>query len=466
MTSKFALPIVVAGSIALAGCFDGSSSSSDPAPITTQVRVIHGVSDAPPVNVGIDGDVAIAGADFKEAGVLNPAVGSYSVTVDGLLPGNATTTVIGPADLTFEEGIQYDIIASGSVGSDTVEPIVLADDGERTDPASVRLRVVHLSPYAEQAAGGPVDVYLTLASDGDALPADPNFTFSFGEDVGPLEVGAETYRIRVTPENSDVVVYDSGAVPLASGADLLIGAVDNTGANRTDMDASPVSLIVANGADVTELYNAGQQAGVRAVHNSADAPDVDVLVDNSVAFANLAFPGVAPGASLDAYAEVPGGTRNVRVTPAGANSNVLIEADLDLAIGQGYTVVALNQASELEALVLEDSVRGIATQATVRVVHGSTLAGPVDVYLLPEGETNVNVATPVLSGVPFKANSGYLAVTPGTYNLVVTDSGGNVAIGPVSVSLEAGNIYSAIARDTAALDGADLILLDDFVVAN
>ncbi|MDK8464733.1 DUF4397 domain-containing protein [Marinobacter sp. SS13-12] len=466
MTSKYALPIVVAGSIVLAGCFDGSSSSSDPAPVTTQVRVIHGVSDAPAVNVGIDGDIAIAGADFKQAAILDPAVGSYSVTVDGLLPGGATTTVIGPADLTFEEGIRYDVIASGSVGAGTVAPIVLADDGERTDPDSVRLRVVHLSPDADQAASGPVDVYLTLAADGNALPAEPSFTFSFGEDVGPLEVGADTYRVRVTPENSDTVVYDSGEVPLPSGADLLIGAVDNTGANRTHMDASPVSLIVANGADVTELFDVEQQAGVRAVHNSADAPNVDVLVDNSVAFANLAFPDVVPGASLDAYAKVPAGTRNVKVTPAGNNSDVRIEADLDLVNAQGYTVVALNLLADIEALVLEDSVRSIATQATVRVVHGSTLAGPVNVYLLPEGETNVNVAQPVLTDVPFKANSGYLAVTPGIYNLVVTDDSGNAAIGPAEVNLQVGGIYTAIARDTQALDGADLILLDDFVLGN
>lgn len=358
------------------------------------------------------------------------------------------------------------MIASGSVGAETVEPIILADDGERTDADSARLRVVHLSPDADQVAEGPVDVYLTLASDGDTLPADPSFTFSFGEDVGPLEVGAETYRIRVTPENSDTVVYDSGDVPLPSGADLLIGAVDNTGANRTKHGASPISLVVANGGEVSELFDANQQAGVRAVHNSADAQNVDVLVDDVVTFTDLSFPNVAPAAMLDGYGVVPVGTRNIKVTPNGDNSDVRIEADLDLANAQGYTVIALNLLSDIEAFVLEDSVRGIATQATVRVVHGSTVAGPVSVYLLPEGETEVNVAAPVLSDVPFKANSGYLAVTPDIYNLVVTDSDGNEAIGPTEVNLEAGNVYTAIARDTQALDGAALILLDDFVMAN
>jgi hypothetical protein len=57
--------------------------------------VLHGVSDAPLVNIGINGDNAIEGADYKDAGVLNPEVGTYEVTVNGILPGGATATVIG-----------------------------------------------------------------------------------------------------------------------------------------------------------------------------------------------------------------------------------------------------------------------------------------------------------------------------------------------------------------------------------
>jgi len=109
-------------------------------------------------------------------------------------------------------------------------------------------------------------------------------------------------------------------------------------------------------------------------------------------------------------------------------------------------------------------VRGIASQASVGVGQGSTRAGPVDVYLLPEVQTEVGNASPALSGVVFGQESGYLAVTPGAYNLVVTDPDGNVAIGPAEVNLEASGIYTAIARDNDAFDGADLILLADFVM--
>lgn len=450
MNTKLALPLVIAGSILLSGCFD-----DDDDPINTSVRVVHASSDAPAVNVRVNGDTVVSGADFKQAAVLTPRAGNSTIAVDGILPGDDTVTVI-EADASLRFDTKYDVIAVGKVGDSSIEPLILTDDGSRDSASSVRLRVAHLSPDAQAAAAGPVDVYVTAF--GDDLPAEATFTFAFKESVGPLEVPAGDYQIRVTPAGSDTVVYDSGEVPLPAGADLLVGAVDNTGANG---DTSPVSLIVVNGGDVSELYDVNQQSGVRVVHNSAGAPDVDVLVNDTVAITALAFPNVAPSADLDSYADIPVGTQNIKVTPTGDNGNVLIEADLPFAAGTGYTVLAINLPADIEALVLTDSVREIATQSTLRVVHGSTVAGPVDVFLLPEGVTTTANATPALDDVPFGAESGYLAVAPGTYNLVVEDAGGNQAIGPAEIVLEASGIYTVIARDTLALDGADLILIDD-----
>lgn len=455
MNRTYALPMVLAGSVLLAGCFD-----DDDDPITTSVRVLHASSDAPAVNVRVNGDVVVAGADYKQAAVLKPSAGLADIAVDGLLPGGQTATVISADGVSLRSDTKYDVIAVGKVGDETIEPLILTDDGAREDADSARLRVVHLSPEAETAAGGAVDVYVTAS--GAPIPDEATFSFSFKGSVGPLELPAsDDYQIRVTPADSDTVVYDSGQIGLPSGSDLLVGAVDNTGANG---DASPISLIVVNGGTVSEIFDVDQQSGVRVVHNSSDAPDVDVLLNDEVAINDLAYPQVAPGATLDNYAQVPVGTQNVKVTPFNDNATVVINADLAFAAGTGYTVIANGLLADIEALVLTDTVRDIATQASVRVVHGSTLAGAVNVYLLPEGQTTVGNASPVLSGVEFGQESGYLAATPGIYNLVVTDAGGNTAIGPLEVNLEASGIYTAIARDNDGFDGADLILLDDFAM--
>jgi len=458
MNTKFALPMVVAGSILLAGCFDGSDSTP-----TTDVRVVHASSDAPAVNVRVNGDVVVSGADFKQAAVFKPDAGVASIEVDGLLPDGATATVIEADGVSLRSDTNYDVIAVGKVGDDTIEPLILSDTGERDSADSVRLRVAHLSPDAQNAAGGAVDVYVT-APGADLATAAPAVTFEFKGSAGPLEVPAGDYQVRVTPTGDpNTVVYDSGTVPLPAGADLLVGAVDNTGVNS---DASPISLIVVNGDAVTELFDANQGAGVRVVHASFSAPDVDVLVDDQpTAFDDLTYGDVAPGSGLESFAQLASGQTNVKVVDSTTPSTVAINADLNLINAQGYTVIAVDQLSGgVSALVEPESVRSIATQASLRIIHGSTQAGSVDIYVLPETQTMIGNSDPTLADVPFEAVTDYLALAEGTYNVVVTTAGsGTPLIQQNGIALSAGGVYTVIARDgkagaTSPLDVPGLII--------
>jgi len=475
MNTKFVLPLVAASSVLLAGCFDGDSD-----PAKTSVRVIHASSDAPAVNVRVNNETVVSGADYKQAAVLTPNAGAASIAVDGILPGGDTATVID-ADASLRFDTKYDVIAVGKVGDQTIAPLILTDDGERDSADSVRLRVAHLSPDAQNAVGGPVEVYLTAA--GDPLPEEASFSFSFKESVGPLEVPAGDYQVRVAiPGDTPTVVYDSGTLPLAAGSDLLVGAVDNTSPNTTPSsenaalagDNSPISLIAVTGSgDVLEFFDQAQQAGVRAVHNSADAPAVQVLVDDVVVEDSLAFPNVSPSAATNGYAVIEVGTRNIKVAPASSDNPVnaaVIDADVEFTQGAASTIVAVNTLAEIEPLVLADTVRSIATQASLRVVHGAVEAGTVDVYLLPanpDGETvlNVEVNNPTLDDFEFKTNTGYLPVSAGDYVVFITDQSGNLLLENVPVTLEAGGVYTAIARlapeDEA--NTAGLTVMDDFL---
>ncbi|WP_309045887.1 DUF4397 domain-containing protein [Marinobacter sediminicola] len=473
MKTKVALTMALAGSVMLVGC---SNNDNDPVvkEPTSKVRVLHAVSDAPPVNVLVDGQTAVSGADFKQAAVISPAVGSYSLTVEGILPGGATTPVIGPADVTLEEGFNYDVIAVGNLA--TIEPLILADDGALTDADLVRLRVAHLSPAAQAAVNGPVEVYVSVP---DAELSDDgvlSFSFEFKGVQDPIEVPAGDYRIRVAiPGDTPTVVYNSGVVSLVAGSDLLVGAVDNTSPATTEgASNSPISLIaVTSKGEVLELYDENQKAGVRVVHNSADAPAVAVLVDDSVAIPSLTFPNVAPGAAINSYAIIPNGTRNLKVSPAtsAVPESAVIDADVEFGQASAKTVVAVNVLAAIEPLVLVDSVRSIATQASLRVVHGAVEAGTVDVYLVPTAEggatatvLNSEVNDPTLNDFEFKSNTGYLAVPEGEYVVFITDQSGNELLKTGSVTLSNGGVYTAIAR-LAPEDSdntAGLTLLDDF----
>src|SRR5688572_30881418 len=75
------------------------------------------------------------------------------------------------------------------------------------------------------------------------------------------------------------------------------------------------------------------EARVRVVHASPDAPDVDVLVDDSPVLTDV------PYLATSDYLEVSPGSRNLKVNAAGTATSV-IDTDVNLVDGIDYTVIA------------------------------------------------------------------------------------------------------------------------------
>jgi hypothetical protein len=335
----------------------------------------------------------------------------------------------------------------------TIAPIVLTDAPPAVDAAEVRVRVVHAASIAPQ-----VNVHITAP---EAPLGAPAGTFSFGDLLTPepLVVPAGDYRIRVAASVApDTVVYDSGPVSLPGGGDLVVAAVANTGPGD-----APISLLASTGAAALEFPDVNTPSAVRAIHASPDAPPVDIVANDDFdapAVANLAF-GETTG-----YLNPPPGPINLKVVPTGTNAPVVIDADLTLVQGTAYSVyaVGLLGAGEIAPLVLVDDLRPVATEARLRLVHASTAAGEVDIYVVGDGEgADLSGSEPAFTAVPFTADTGYVSLPAGSYDVAVTPTGSKLpAIGPVTVTLEAGGIYTAAARDE--IGGGlplGLILLDD-----
>ena len=109
----------------------------------------------------------------------------------------------------------------------------------------------------------------------------------------------------------------------------------------------------------------------------------------------------------------------------------------------------------------------VLVDGKVRIVHASPTVADVDIYVTAVG-ADISAESPTLATVAFKANTGYLALPAGDYDLTVTVAGTKTAaIGPATISVVDGGIYTAVARDP--LPGATefgLIVLDDFVSSN
>jgi len=189
---------------------------------------------------------------------------------------------------------------------------------------------------------------------------------------------------------------------------------------------------------------------VRVVHASPDAPNVDVFVDNQRVLANV------PYRQFSGYLSVPAGTRNVRVTPAGATTAV-IDADLNVAANADYTVLATGRVADIAPLVLtDDNAAPAAGQVKVRLVHASpaAAAASVDIYVTAP-DADIDTATPTLSGVAFRTASGYLSVPAGAYRVRITPAGTKtVAIDTGTVNLPAGTIATGVAVGDPAVNTA------------
>jgi len=430
----------------LAACND-SNNNPPPATPTSRVQVLHASPDAPAVNVSI-GSTTLSNVDYKSgSAALVVNAGSAAVKVDGIVPGG-TATVIGPVDVNFMEKKIYSILAIGDVA--TIRPLVLEQPDTAVASGLVRLRVVHAAPMAPR-----VDVYLT-APGADLSGAAPVGSFSFGEDLGPVEVPAGSYQVRVTAAgNAAAVVFDSGTVDLASSRSLLIAAVQNTGTGT-----APISLVVQDVNGATQVLDAATPAALRVVHASPDAPTVDVVVNDNFAsplVSDLSFPEFTP------FVNVAPATYNVKVTDSATQTVVAIDASVSPKAGISYTVLAVGNLAAIEPLIVADDPRRVATQAKVRIIHASPAAQNVDIYVTAPGANIGNVA-PTLANVPFKANTGFLALAAGSYDVTVTPTGSKTAaIGPATIAVVAGGVYTAIARDAPG-GGAPLglILMDDF----
>jgi hypothetical protein len=180
---------------------------------------------------------------------------------------------------------------------------------------------------------------------------------------------------------------------------------------------------------------------LRIVHDSPDAPNVDVVVNGATVATNVAYK------SASAYLSVPAGATAIQVRPAGTATNV-IDAKVPVAKKTDYTVLATNFVASIQPLVLtDDNTAPAAGKVKVRLVHGAPSAPPVDIYVTAPG-ADITSATPTLTNVAFKAASGYLSVDAGSYQVRITPTGTKtVVIDSGTLVLSAGQIRTAVAVD-------------------
>jgi Domain of unknown function (DUF4397) len=218
---------------------------------------------------------------------------------------------------------------------------------------SAKVRVIHASPDAPA-----VDVYV------NGNRALSNVAFFTASDY--LDLPAGTYQIQVTPAGAPVAqaVIDAEAT-IAAGRAYTIAATGAVAAIQPTIIEDDLSA------------PASGQAKVRVYHFSPDAPAVDVkLAAGDTLISSLAFPDTSD------YLEVPAGSYDLQVVPAGASTVVIDLAGTRLEAGNIYSVFATNVVASIapEVAVTTPVASGAGSAA------GSTSGQPATLPTTAEGE--------------------------------------------------------------------------------
>jgi hypothetical protein len=230
--------------------------------------------------------------------------------------------------------------------------------------------------------------------------------------------------------------------------------------------------ILLAGVAVLTGCNDDDNASLRVIHGSPDAPAVNVQLDSRTKISELDY------ATSSGYITVDSGRQDISVeaiTPAG-NASVISVPGFQFSKDQRYTIIAVNDTANIEPLVADESAsKPGANEIAVAVVHGSPAAAQVDVYVTTPGVDINSVNANFTFDFKGQVDAGVLPVD--TYQIRVTPTGTKTVVydsGAVDLTGFAGQKLLLVALSTtnsikqaaspikilAVTDSASLPLLD------
>lgn len=228
----------------------------------------------------------------------------------------------------------------------------------------------------------------------------------------------------------------------------------------------PFIFVTSMGLVGCSSDNDDEEAEVRVIHTSPDAPAVNVKLDGVTAISNLDY------AESTGFAKIDAGVQDVVVEAIvpGGNLDVITVADLDFAEDTQTTIMAVNDTANIEPLIVSDSASTpAADEIAVNVVHASpaasALTATVDVYVTADGI--IATVDPTFS-FDFKESVDAGVLSAGEYHITVTTPGSKTPVyqsGAVDLAGFAGQKLLIAAIDTVnsttqdATDGAPIKLL-------
>lgn len=197
--------------------------------------------------------------------------------------------------------------------------VVMAPQGADAQQATGRVRIMHASPDTP-----PVDIFV------DGQKAVTALAFPNNTGYVALPAGGHNVKVFVSPSDGTGTPALQATLEVVAGKDVTVLATGRVG------DGS-LALTIFEDDNSTP---SGNNAHIRLIHASPDAPPVNVAVagtDTNV-FTGVAFRNVSP------YVPVPAGTYSLDVKVNATGATVLTIPNLKLDARTVYTAVAVGLA--------------------------------------------------------------------------------------------------------------------------
>ncbi len=320
------------------------------------VRAVHGVSDAGPVDLYVDGGLAVSSIAFPGVSdALRLPAGDHDLQI--VPTGDTPDQAIVDTTLSLTPGGVYEIAALGTL--DDLQANVYEVDVDSLASKRARVRLIDGAPDA-----GSVE----LTADGEAvLPA-----VAYPNETDFVDLAAGTYDLAVRPEGG------GDAVVSLPGTDLKEGTVSDLFTVGQLADGSIQALVVTT--TVARAAVTGRAAGIYAGGCGA-AKRGDA---------------VAPLADLT----TPAGDRRGPTEAVATESSVSsVAVSLDDILGEDHALVVFQFGKANDRIVACGEIGGALTEngallVGLRAENGSNIAGiaTLSAGVVDPATTDVTVA--------------------------------------------------------------------------
>ncbi len=371
---------------------------------TARLRLIHAVANTTAVDFYIDGTLAAGNVAFGGAS-QHIAVTAGAHKIDVRLAGTpAADPAVFSQDITVEPTLAYSWVLQGDPAA--LQPVLYEDILDSLDLGFSRVAIFHAAPAAPT-----VDI---VRADID-FPVVTGVTYAVPYGTLNFPVGAYDLVVAPTGGTTADAIAQIGKVNFRHGVYYTLVVAPN---NDDPTQASGFVL-------ETSVNPAAETTLTRFAHAAADAPAVDVYLNEVLVITNLALGELSPHVGL------PVGDHEMALRGAGSAPNSDPVFTQTITVGTDPQTLAITAGAEgLTVTALTDAAAGItSTQAQVQVLNFSN--SPVD-FALDETVLAEGLA-------PLSAGEG-VALAPGTYPL----GGGDK-------TLLGGTLYSLIFFDSAVV---------------